>query len=321
LPAVRSLSAQVEELASAQAGVVGRAQLAALGVSRAYVRVQLRARRWQRAQPRTYVTFTGPMPFATRVWAAILYAGGGAVASHGTAAHLSGLTEVVPEEIEVTVTHGHRAAQRPGLRVRQSRLLASTRHPTLVPPQTRVEDTVLDLTEATRSEYVVIDVVLRSCQRRLTTPARLRDAAAARKRMRWRLLVTDLVGDVRDGVQSALERRYLRDVERSHRLPRGTRNAAEGRPGRRRYRDVRYLRWGVVVELDGRAAHPDEWKERDDLRDNEVLTEDGSRTLRYGWQAVTTDPCGTAAQVARLLRSNGWRGSITRCPSCPPDTR
>lgn len=280
------------------------------------MRTQLRSRRWQRPYPRTYVTYTGPMPFETRVWAAIVYAGGDAAASHGTAAFLSGLADAPPEEVEVTVTHGHRVAQRPGVRIRQSRLLADKRHPTRVPPQTRVEDTVLDLTDATRTEQVVIDVVLRACQRRLTTAARIGLRAAGRKRMRWRRLVADIVEDVRDGIQSALERCYHRDVERAHGLPRGTRNATEGRPGRRRYRDVRYLRWRVVVELDGRAAHPEEWKEHDDLRDNELVADDGTVTLRYGWLAVAVQPCATAAQVDRLLHRNGWRGSMTNCPSC-----
>ena len=48
--------------------------------------------------------------------------------------------------------------------------------------------------------------------------------------------------DVVDGVQSTLERRYRRDVERPHGLPRGFRNRSEGDRGRRRYRDVRYRR-------------------------------------------------------------------------------
>jgi len=202
------------------------------------------------------------------------------------------------------------------VRIRQSRLHAEKRHPTLLPPQTRVEDTVLDLTDAARDERGVIDVVLRACQRRLTTAARINLRAAGRKRMRWRRLVDEVLADVREGVQSALERRYLRDVERAHGLPGGRRNAGEGRPGRRRYRDVRYPRLGLVVELDGRAAHPEEWKEHDDLRDNELVAADGTVTLRYGWRAVTADACATAAQVARVLRTNGWRGAMTTCPAC-----
>ena len=305
------------ELAARQAGVVGRAQLLGLGVPRAHVRGELRARRWQRAHPRTYVTFSGPMPFLTRVWAAILYAGGEAVASHETAAYLQGLGDQEPRRLDVTVAHGHRVAERPTLRVRQSRRLHAARHPTRTPPQTRLEDTVLDLTDAARSEIAVVDIVLRACQRRLTTASRLALTARARKRLRWRRLLGEILAEVRHGVRSALESRYLRDVERPHGLPRGSRNHPEGPAGRRRYRDVRYRRWRVVVELDGSAAHPVELRELDDLRDNELLTQEGTQTLRYGWRSVSTLPCETAAQVARLLTANGWAGRLTSCgPGC-----
>ncbi len=304
-------------LAEHQGGVVGRAQLAALGVPRAYVRSELRGRRWQRIHRRTYVTFTGPLPFETRVWSGVVYAGRGAVASHGTAAFLVGLSDRAPDVVDITVAHGRRVGSRPGLRIRQSRRLELTRHPTRLPPQTRVEETVLDLTDAARSEVSVIDVVLRACQRRLTTAARLTLRARGRKRLKWRRLVRELICEVRDGVQSALERRYFRDVERAHGLPRGCRNKGEGPRGRRRYRDVRYRRWRLVVELDGRAAHPDEWQEADDIRDNELVDDEDVRTLRYGWMPVTTRPCETASQVARKLASRGWKGRPVSCgPTC-----
>lgn len=121
-----------------------------------------------------------------------------------------------------------------------------------------------------------------------------------------------LLTEVADGIQSPLERRYLKDVERPHGLPRGARNRVEGRRGHRRYRDVRYRRFRVVVELDGRAAHPEHDRERDDLRDNE-LAERGEQTLRYGWRSVTGRRCQVALQVAGLLARNGWAGVATPC--------
>ncbi|HSR23050.1 MAG TPA: hypothetical protein VLW53_05840, partial [Candidatus Eisenbacteria bacterium] len=308
---------RVDALAGSQAGALGRDQLRLLGVSRGFVRTQLRARRWQRPLPRVYVVFTGPMPFLTRVWAALLYAGEGSAASHETAAFLARLADVPPDVVDVTVPHGHRVAARPGVRIRQSRRLADKVHPARLPPQTRLEETVLDLTDEAATEDPVIDVVLRGCQRRLTSPARLAAAQARRKRLRWRRLVIELVADVRAGVLSALERRYLRDVERAHGLPSGRRNRTEGQPGRRRYRDVRYRRWRLVVELDGQAAHPEESREEDDLRDNELVEREDTRTLRYGWRSVTTLGCRSAAQVARVLRAGGWTGQPRRCgPDC-----
>lgn len=308
----------IQELARAQSGALARRQLRRLGVSRRVVRTELRARRWQRPYPGTFVVFTGPLPPLARVWTALLYAGQDAVATHETAAWLDGLRDDLPATVDVCVPHGRRhRASRTGVRVRQSRHLATRRHPTRTPPRTRVEDTVLDLTDGQRGADAVIDIVLRACQRRLTTAARLRATGRQRKRLRWRALVADLLTEVVDGVQSALERRYRRDVERAHGLPRGTRNRVEGQRGRRRYRDVRYHRFRVIVELDGRAAHPEEWRERDDLRDNEVTELEGARTLRYGWQSVAARPCRTAAQVGRVLRARGWTGWPRPCgPDC-----
>lgn len=308
-------------LAERQAGVVSRRQLRDLGIPRHTVRAELRARRWRRIYPMTYVLFTGPPPPLTRVWAAILYAGRHAVASHHTAAWLDGFRPDLPETVEVCVPHGRRHhPSRPGVRVRQRRRLDAIRAPAKEPPRTRFEETLLDLTDAMRHPEQVIDLVLRACQHRLTTAARLRRAARGRPRLRHRRLVGDVVAEVVLGVHSTLERRYLRDVERAHGLPRGERNRQEGAASRRRYRDVRYRRWKVVVELDGRAAHPEEWREIDDLRDNELVEAEGTRTLRYGWRSVGTRPCATAAQVVRVLRSGGWRGRPRRCgPDCTAD--
>jgi hypothetical protein len=261
------------------------------------------------------------------MWAAVLYAGRNAVISHDTAAWLHGLRDGCPAVVDVSVPHGrrHRPSRR-GVRVRQTRHLTQRRHPVGSPPRTRLEETVLDLCDQYRTEEPVISLIIAACQRRLTTPARLRDAGRGRKRMKWRALVRDLLCEVEDGVQSELERRYRRDVERAHGLPRGERNSVDVVRGRHRYRDVRYRRFRAVVELDGRAAHPDETREIDNLRDNDLVVDEGTTTLRYGWRSVAGDPCRTALQVGCLLTRNGWTGRLRSCdrPGCAagkPDTR
>ena len=265
------------------------------------------------ALPAHHVTFTGPLPFPAQVWAALLYAGDEAITSHRTAAYLQELVDTPPSRIDVLVRHGHKVQQRPGIRIRQTLRLDLVRHPARTPPQTHLEDTVLDLSDEASCPESVVDVVLAACQRRLTTAGRLAMKARGRSRLRWRRFLTELLAEVRDGVLSPLERRYYRDVEKAHGLPRGRRNQPEGSVGRRRYRDVRYRRWKVLVELDGRAAHPAESRELDDVRDNEVVAEDGTRTLRYGWRSVSGQACVVAGQVVGLLRSGGWAGTPTKC--------
>jgi very-short-patch-repair endonuclease len=75
---------------------------------------------------------------------------------------------------------------------------------------------------------------------------------------------------------------------------------------------VSYADYGVVVELDGRLAHPDETRWRDLRRDNAALVQ-GRRVLRYGWPDVTNRACEVAEQVASVLRTAGWRGTPLDC--------
>ena len=118
----------------------------------------------------------------------------------------------------------------------------------------------------------------------------MRAALARRARHRWRSVLLEVLNEASHGVASLLERRYLRDVERPHGLPSGRRNAQEVvAGGAHRYRDVRYLSWRTVVELDGREAHPADAAFRDLRRDNDAVAY-GDTVLRYGWRDVCRQP-------------------------------
>jgi len=240
-----------------------------------------------------------------------------------TAAWVWGLRDEPPDVVHVVVDAGRRIRRRRGVRVHIRLHLARRCHPSRLPPVVRLEETVLDLVDRPgTTEDTVVDVVLLACQRRLTRADRLQAAAGRRSKLRHRALLSDVLSEVTDGVQSPLERRYLRDVERAHGLPPAERNKAEpdrraGRGARTLYRDVRHLPYRLVVELDGRAAHPQDQRERDDLRDNSLVVEDGTQTLRYGWRSVTTRACETAGQVGHVLISRGWERVPRRCgPTC-----
>jgi hypothetical protein len=126
------------------------------------------------------------------VWAAVLYAGDGAVASGETAAFLGGLRDRAPSYVEISVDVERRVDEQPGqddappLRVRRVHHLQLRRHPIRLPPQTRIEDTVLDLIDRATDADRVVSLITGVCQRRLSTAGRLGGAAAGRKRLRWR---------------------------------------------------------------------------------------------------------------------------------------
>lgn len=308
------------ELAQAQHGMIGRAQLLELGLTPAQAGQNLRSGRWQTMLPGVYATFTGPVTPIARISAAVIYAGPGAVASHATALWLAGAVDELTLPLHVAIGHGRKVRAQRGVRVHRMNDL--DREPDLMshlatsPPRIRLEQAVLDHT-ATGTEVRAVDLVLRVINRRLTTAERVRGALARRARHRWRSVLLEVLDEARLGVASLLERRYLSDVERPHGLPAGRRNVQEiGANGAHCYRDVRYRGWRTVVELDGREAHPTDSAFRDLRRDNDSAVS-GDTVLRYGWRDVVGNPCQVAQQVTAVLALQGWPGNLARCrPGC-----
>jgi hypothetical protein len=238
------------------------------------------------------------------------------VLSHHSAAELQGLVATPVPAIHVMVPTGSQIAPITGVVLHYSSLVTRERHPALRPPQTRVEETVLDLAGGAPSLDEALGWIFRACGSRRTTAERIASAMARRARIRWRTELAAALGLGADGVHSLLEFRYVSRVERPHGLPVATRQFRVTRAGQYQYQDVTYQTYGVVVELDGRVAHPVELRWRDIHRDN-ASNVDGQQTLRYGWADVTEQPCRVAAQVGGLLSRRGWDGQLRRCgPTC-----
>jgi hypothetical protein len=199
-----------EELLRRQSGAASRQQALEHEWTPGRIDAKTRSGRWQRPHPGVFVTFTGPLPWSTKVWAGLLHAGPDAVASHRTAARLASLLDVDPTPIELLVPWGHR-----------------------VTPRAHLVDLAASAQDA-------VGWLTRACQRRATTPQRLLDVAAGRRRLRYRRLVVDVLSVVSTGVASPLELRYVRDVERRHGLPSSVRGQRVVAAGRHWYADVRY---------------------------------------------------------------------------------
>jgi hypothetical protein len=301
-----------EELAEQQDGVLTRSQALAGGLTDAQIERRLRGGRWQRLFGRVYATYSGKPSRGSLLWAVVLRAGRGAVLSHETAAELAGLTDRPAKPVHVTVPANRRIVPIPGAVVHISSRVAEARHPTRLPPQTRIEETVLDLSQQARCLDDALGWAAIACGRRLTTAQRLLAAMRRRAKLRWRTELAAALGEVGSGCHSLLELRYLRDVERRHGLPTGTRQAVSARRGGRRYDDVRYDGYQTRVELDGRIAHPEDRRPDDRRRDN-AGTIAGDSTLRFGWGDVTEAPCDVAADVATVLHRHGWTAMPRAC--------
>jgi len=250
------------------------------------------------------------------MWAAVLAAGEGAVLSHRSAAELYKLTDEPSETVHVTVPIGRRVRRPQGVVVHLSARAAQAAHPTLTPPRTRVEETILDLIDAADTVDEVIGWLTRGIGRGLTLQGKLRMALARRGRIRWRAELTEFLSADMFGVLSVLEYRYYRNVERPHGLPVRKRQFWFRQGRRSGYRDTLYDKYGLVVELDGEVAHPAEARWKDARRDN-IAASWGLTTMRFGWRDVTVRPCYTAAQVAAVLAQRGYTGFHGCSPDCP----
>jgi hypothetical protein len=302
------------ELLAAQDNAIACRQSANCGIDPRAMRSRVSSGRWQRLQRGVYAVFSGEPPRETVLWAALLRAGPDAALSHQTAAERHGLIDEPSSLISITVPASRHPAQVriPGIIIYRSDSILRTRHPAMLPPCTRVEDTVLDLIQIAPTFDDAYAWICRAIGRRRTTADRIRLAMDARKKMRWRRELAMALGDAEDGALSVLEYRYVRRVERPHGLPTAQRQARIRHGTGSRYLDNLYEEYGVCVELDGTAAHPADEQWRDKRRDNANAVR-GIVTLRFGLPDLGDRRCETASVVAALLRRHGWSGSPRAC--------
>jgi hypothetical protein len=300
-----------------QSGMVSRQQAVRAGLTRSGVTAKVAAGRWQRVHWGVYAMFTGPLNREAQLWAAVLYGGPGAMLSHETAGELHRLVDRSGATIHLTVPHDRIVRAAPGITIHRSRYARDLRFPLGELPRTLVPETILDLAEASKDLDDVCGWVCTAFSRNLISVEVMRCTLAARKRQRWRTEIEELSTAAAGGAHSVLEFRYDRDVERAHGLPPSRQQVRfKKRDGRTGFRDRVYEEYAVIVELDGKQAHPDEQRWQDKRRDNDAAA-GGEQSLRYGWREVRWESCDTAGQVAQVLRRRGWTGSPRACsPGC-----
>ncbi len=308
-------AARLQRLASRQGFCLTRRQVLAAGATQKWLRVRLETGRWKRVHPGVYVTFTGPIPWRTRAWAAVLYAGEGAVLGFEAAGYDAGIVRSPPATVDVWVPLARNARSRPGVRVHRRTCLPRDGMQT-DPPRTRTDPTVLDLTSRCLDADAVVGVLTEGLRRGASADGVLA-LLAERPRQRWRRLLLEVLADCEVGVESPLEWHYHRDVVQRHGLPRFELQSRHRVGGRWIRADSRCARFGVRTELDGALAHPGGRTDSDAWRDNDAVIDTDEITLRYRWAHVVGRPCHTAAQVVRALRRGGWTGQPRACgPEC-----
>ena len=303
-------------LIAAQAGVVTRRQLGALGASPADMARWRRRRELVAVHPGVYVDHTGELAWLQRAWAAVLYLEPAALC-HESALGIADGPGRLPRDplIHVAVSESRRLVAPAGIRLHRRRAFDQQILWNLGPPRQRYEDAALDVALDAPDELAAIATLAEGVQGRRTTASRLLEASQARRRVPRRTWLEAVLADIADGTCSVLEHGYLTRVERPHGLPRARRQSSVTTTAARVYRDASYGR--LLVELDGRLHHTGAAaRDRDFERDLDAALL-GHDTVRLSWGQVFDRPCSTAGKIAHLLAQRGWTGRPLACgPSC-----
>jgi hypothetical protein len=137
---MRDISAKVQRLADRQAGRVSTAQFAAVGIDRRVVMRWTASGYLHLVRPRVYAVGHRAPSVEADLWAAVLYAGPGAMLSHATALWWRGLLDKQPWPLQVTTSRRCRSLR--GIKVHARRTCERTLHKGL--PTTTVEQALLD---------------------------------------------------------------------------------------------------------------------------------------------------------------------------------
>src|SRR5258708_15964910 len=126
---------------------------------------------------------------------------------------------------------GERHELAPRIVVHRTGRIDAVRHPARTPPRTRVQETLVDLTQLSASFDDAFSWLSRGCGRQLVTPQLVHAAVGMRRRVRWRDEILGAPPLIAAGVHSYLEDPYLPDRAGAHRLPPATRQARVARGG------------------------------------------------------------------------------------------
>ncbi|WP_211352318.1 hypothetical protein [Nocardioides albertanoniae] len=304
--AARFLAAQM----LMQDGVASHAQLVAGGVTKADIERRLRRRELRRVHPRVYVDHAGPMTWTQRAWAAVLYAEP-AYLCWTSLEEPRGRDDGAP--IHVAIDHDRRVSPQDGIVIHRMKNMEQRAYGG-VPPRLAVEDNALAMAHEATREIDAIARLAEAASRTYVTATTLRAALSRYPSIRRRSLLQGLIGDLDAGTHSVLEHGYLTKVERAHGLPVGRRQSARRGPDGNQFRDMDYAAHQLVVELDGSLGH-ESWRDqaRDADRALDDLASTGAVTARLRFHQVFDTPCQTATRIARILRRNGWNGTMRAC--------
>jgi len=281
----------------------------------AQLRWRLHSGRWQQPARGIVVAQSGPLSEPQTLRVALLWAGPRAAIAGLTAAWLDGFKgfgSTLPfaeRPTYLVLPPGRHSRHSPhGIDVirHYSRMLGPDDvHPVLAPRRTRLARSLVDAAAWMTTDRGALAVLAAGVQQRRVRVDDLGAVVARNPRLRRHKLITDALGDIAGGAQALSELDFSRQVVRRHRLPEPDRQSARrDERGRRRYIDVAWDRWKVMVEIDG-AQHMDVLEYWDDMERGNDFEIDGYLLLRFPAWVVRRHPEYVARKIREALRRSG----------------
>jgi predicted transcriptional regulator of viral defense system len=287
---------RVRQLSGRQAGRITRAQLNRVGVSDDAIRRRTENGYLKRVLPRVYAVGHDAPSREADLWAAVLYAGPGAMLSHGTAAHHRGLINDVPRVIHVSTPRMNVRSVGGRVTVHAERQIDRAHH--LGIPTTTIAQTLLDLASTSAGDDRLVRRALAVLDYRNQLNSEQLIAMCGRGRRGSRTLRAAIANQQPQlaHTNGKLEERFLSLCER-WRVPLPKLNCAV----HGYLVDAYWPQHGLVVELDGHANHSSPAQLRRDRQRDLGLRAHGLTVVRYDWNLVTRQPQDTHADLLRQL--------------------
>lgn len=290
-------------LAAGQHFLVSRPQAEVRGASEKFIRYQVASGRWKRVHPGVYQVDLRPLTWTSRVVAAVLACGPGALASHRAALLVWGLDGIRSAPIELTVPYSSLPVPQGALVHRTRRAVCREVHNGV--PVTSVERTLLDCSALL--PRVVIGKALDSAIRQnLTTVDRVYDLLVAKggrgvkgtRTLRW--VISERLHDTGTGSGSEFELLYHMQMAL---LPRPELQYPLFPENGRRRPDFYWPDRNKAVEVDGIDAHSSADRLDDDLKRQNDLMDMGIELRRFSAREVRRNPDGVVAQIRQFLET------------------
>ena len=294
-------------------GVVSRAQLVALGSSRAAVDTWVRRGRLRVVHRGVYAIGGAVVPREGRWLAAVMACGPGAVLSHLSAAVLWNLLNYDAPEPHVTAPASRNGA--PGIRLHRTRSLDAqdtTTHHGI--PVTTVHRTLLDIAAGVPTRH--LERALAQSERLQLYDQRAIESVIERANgHRGTGLLTRAIADEPQFTRSELEAR-MRRLVRAHNLPNPELNTTLDAPDHPGIEvDCYFPTHRLVVETDGWDTHRTRQAFEDDRAKDAALTAAGYTVVRFTWRQLRYDPETVAERIKAILARTSTRRGRGRRPS------